>query len=100
MTCLWPGAAEGVPDPVDIPKFPGKDFDCCGGCWPAFALCIVLTSCSARFTIPWSAAAELDIFYTAAEGASESFDIFKFPEEVLSAAEAAALPLPFAVVGS
>ena len=38
--------------------------------------------------------------FAAAEGASEPLDIFKFPGWVLSAAEAAGLPLPFAVVGS
>ena len=37
---------------------------------------------------------------TAAEGAGEPIDVFKFPEEVMEAAEAAGLPLPFAIVGS
>ncbi len=36
----------------------------------------------------------------AAEGASEAIEVFKFPEEVIEAAEAAGNPLPFAVVGS
>ena len=36
----------------------------------------------------------------AGEGASEPIEIFTFPEEVLNAAEAAGMPLPFAVVGS
>ena len=36
----------------------------------------------------------------AAEGASEAIEVFKFPEEVMEAAEAAGNPLPFAVVGS
>ena len=40
------------------------------------------------------------LFLTAAESASEAIEVFKFPEEVLSAAEAAGLPLPFAVIGS
>ena len=37
---------------------------------------------------------------SAAEGASEAIEVFKFPEEVIEAAEAAGNPLPFAVVGS
>lgn len=37
---------------------------------------------------------------TAAEGAAEPIEVFKFPEEVLEAAEAANMPLPFAIVGS
>ncbi len=36
----------------------------------------------------------------AAEGTSEAIEVFKFPEEVIEAAEAAGNPLPFAVVGS
>lgn len=38
--------------------------------------------------------------YSSAEGASEAIEVFKFPEEVMEAAEAAGNPLPFAVVGS
>ena len=36
----------------------------------------------------------------AGDAQAEAIDIFKFPEEVLGTAEAAGLPLPFAVVGS
>lgn len=36
----------------------------------------------------------------AGDAQAEAIDIFSFPEEVLGTAEAAGLPLPFAVVGS
>lgn len=38
--------------------------------------------------------------FTADGAASEPIEIFKFPEEVIEAAEGAGMPLPFAVVGS
>lgn len=37
---------------------------------------------------------------TAADGSAEPIEVFKFPDEVLGAADAAGMPLPFAVVGS
>ena len=37
---------------------------------------------------------------TAADGPAEPIEVFKFPEEVMDAAEASGMELPFAVVGS
>lgn len=37
---------------------------------------------------------------TAADGPAEPIEVFKFPEEVMDAAEAGGMDLPFAVVGS
>ena len=37
---------------------------------------------------------------TAADGPAEPIEVFKFPEEVVDAAEAGGMEVPFAVVGS
>lgn len=37
---------------------------------------------------------------TAGDGSAEPIEVFKFPEEVMNAAEAGGMELPFAVVGS